>query len=292
MVNNHNIQTDNMRDLTSYTSILTTLGVLLSASYLGAQENDDVTRWELTFSDEFEGDAVDTDKWEVLTRKDNYNNELQYYLPKYATIVDGKLRITTTDEPHDGKAYQSARLESWFSQAFGRFEIRAKIPTTKGIWPAIWLLPRNVAWPHGGEIDIMEHGGSKPHQVLSAYHFANKAGEHEHVDNRYPDDQAPGDPVRFSDDFHIYAVEWTPQEIVFFVDGVEHYRINQQQVPVSSTPMSIVLNTAVGGWFDGEPDETTVFPQYFDIDYVRAYKDLNAPSDAGEAESSEPSGAD
>ena len=264
------------------------LSMALLPTGLHAQEGADEMQWELTFSDEFDGEAVDTDKWEVLTRKNSHNNEIQYYLPKHASIVDGKLRITAIDEPHDGKDYQSARLESWFSQTYGRFEVRAKIPTTKGIWPAIWLLPRDVRWPHGGEIDIMEHGGSKPAQVLSAYHFANAEGEHEYVDQTYTKENADGEAVRFPDNFHIYAAEWTPQEIVFFVDGVEHYRLNKQQVPVSDTPMSIVLNTAVGGWFDGEPDETTVFPQHFDIDYVRVYKSIQA-SDGAEKPSEDQS---
>lgn len=258
----------------------TLFSLTVPATLVNAEEGMAQQKWELTFSDEFEGDAVDTDKWEVLTREHSYNNELQYYLPEHASVANGKLRITATDEPYNGKAYQSARLESWFSQAYGRFEARAKIPTTKGIWPAIWLLPRDVQWPHGGEIDIMEHGGSKPNEVLSAFHFANAEGEHEHVDQRYSTEGADGEPVHFPDGFHVYAVEWTPDEIVYYVDGVEHYRVTMQQVPVSSTPMSIVLNTAVGGWFDGEPDETTVFPQYFEIDYVRAYKAVPAVGDA------------
>jgi beta-glucanase (GH16 family) len=249
-----------------------------------AQQQADAPEWVLTFSDEFDGDAVDTDRWEVLTRKDNFNGEEQYYLPEHASIVDGMLRITTTKEPYDGKAYRSARLESWFSQTHGRFEARAKIPTTQGIWPAFWLLPRDVKWPLGGEIDIMEHGGSKPERLVFAYHYADEAGEHQFASAEHSAKQDTGEPVRFPDGFHVYAVEWAPTEIVFYVDGVECYRLGQDQVPVSDTPMSIVLNTAVGGWFDGEPDETTVFPQYFDIDYVRAYRradgDTGSDSDA------------
>ncbi len=229
-------------------------------------------RWELTFSDEFDGAEVDQSKWEVLTRKDSHNNEKQYYLPEQASIVDGMLRITATDEPYDGKAYRSARLESWFTQAYGRFEARAKIPTTKGIWPAFWLLPRTAKWPHGGEIDIMEHAGSQPERVICAFHFANDAGEHEYVDQQYPAEDTVDKTVRFPDEFHVYAAQWSPDEMMFFIDGVEIYRVNKDRVPVSSTPMCIILNIAVGGWFDGDPDETTVFPQHFDIDYVRVYR--------------------
>jgi len=235
--------------------------------------------WVLTWSDEFDGEEIDTQKWEVLTRKKNYNGESQYYLPEQAAVVDGLLRITTTNEPYDGKAYRSARLESWFEQAYGRFEVRAKIPTTQGIWPAIWLLPRSKPWPHGGEIDMMEHAGSRPHEVQSAYHFADAEGQHDHVYKVYTATGPDGEPVCFPDDFHVYAVEWSPAQIVFYVDGEAFYRIGADEVPISSTPMSVVLNTAVGGFFDGEPDETTRFPQYFDIDYVRVYSRADAPQD-------------
>ncbi len=254
---------------------LTTCAAAIGSVFAGCAHTPHASEppiWELTFSDEFDGPEVDLDKWEVLTRKNNHNNEKQYYLPQQASIVDGMLRITATNDPHDGKAYRSARLESWFTQAYGRFEARAKLPTTKGIWPAFWLLPRTAKWPQGGEIDIMESAGSKPEQVTSAFHFANDAGEHEHVSHKYLAEDADGNPVLFPDGFHIYAAEWTPDEMMFFVDGVEVYRVNKDRVPVSSTPMCIILNNAVGGWFDGDPDETTIFPQHFDIDYVRVYQ--------------------
>ncbi len=246
--------------------------VSLFARGIYAQQLEDPTRWTLTFSDEFEGKAVDTDKWDVLTRKDSYNDEKQYYLPEQASIVDGMLRITATDEPYDGKAYRSARLESRFAQAYGKFEIRAKIPTTKGIWPAIWLLPRGAQWPTGGEIDIMEHHGSNPAGVNSAIHFADAQGNHQFIYRDYTTTDDDGQPVHWPDGFHIYSTVWTPTDIAFFVDGVEYYRAGREKTPVIDTPMSVILNTAVGGLFDGDPDDNTVFPQTFDIDYVRVYQ--------------------
>lgn len=228
--------------------------------------------WTLTFSDEFDGPEVDTSKWEVLSRKNSHNNEKQYYLPEQASIVDGMLRITTTNQPHDGKLYRSARLESWFTQAYGRFEVRAKIPTTKGIWPAIWLLPRNTRWPHGGEIDIMEHHGSNPLGVSTAIHFADDEGKHKFVYENYTATNNQDQPVHWPNGFHVYSTVWTPTDITVFVDGVEYFRAGRDRIPQIDTPMCVILNTAVGGWFDGEPDETTVFPQYFDIDYVRVYQ--------------------
>ncbi|MEZ6190597.1 MAG: family 16 glycosylhydrolase [Phycisphaerales bacterium] len=226
----------------------------------------DIPGWTLVWNDEFDGDKVDTDKWENLTRKQNHNNEIQYYLPEQALVADGMLIITTTNEPYDERDYRSSRLFSWHTQTYGRVEVRAKIPTTKGIWPAIWLVPRGVKWPTGGEIDIMEHKGSNPHMVSSAYHFANDQGQHTYQNHRYQ----PDPPVAFPDGFHLYAVEWDPGQIRFFVDGEEHMTVVGGYV--SDTPMAVVLNTAVGGWFDGNPDKTTVFPQTFAVDYVRIWE--------------------
>lgn len=256
--------------------------VLFMTQEAPAQQNTDPDPWTLTFSDEFDGPEIDTTKWDVLTREHNYNNEKQYYLPEQASIVNGVLRITTTNEPYRGKAYRSARLESHFKQAYGKFEIRAKVPTTKGIWPAIWLLPRDVDWPHGGEIDIMEHRGSNPAGVSSAVHFADENGDHKFVHKDYSATDSEGQPVQWPDGFHVYSVIWTPQDIAISVDGAEKHRIGRESIPPIDTPMSLILNTAVGGWFDGEPDDTTAFPQHFDIDYVRVYQSNDTDDTEGQ----------
>ena len=239
---------------------------------LGILSQDATAQWKPTWQDEFDGPNIDLNKWDVLTRKNNFNNELQYYLPEQASIFDGRLRITSTDEPFNGKPYRSARLESNIAQAYGRFEIRAKIPTTKGIWPAIWLLPRFVPWPTGGEIDIMEHGGSQPTVVSSAYHWQNQQGNHQFVFDTYQAVDG-GQPIVWPNDFHEYVAEWEPGKIQYYVDGVNHYTVTSATAPISSTPMHVILNTAVGGDFDGNPNGTTVFPQFFDIDYVRVYEE-------------------
>ncbi|MBB6431260.1 family 16 glycosylhydrolase [Algisphaera agarilytica] len=230
-------------------------------------------QWQLTWADEFDAPSINTTDWDVLTRRDSFNDELQYYIPEQAAIAqtEGRsvLRITATDEPLDGKAYRSARLESNYSQAYGRFEVMARIPTTKGIWPAAWLLPRDTPWPLGGEIDIMEHGGSRPNVVSSAYHWNNVPNFSQFVFGEY---HAPAGQGPWADDFHEYAVEWDTRAIRYFVDGVNHFTVTPDMAPISSTPMSVILNTAVGGFFDGNPDGTTQFPNTFDIDYVRAYQ--------------------
>ena len=247
------------------------VGCSQSQSNMTQQPDDDPT-WTLTFSDEFDGETIDTEKWQLTNRKNSPNNEKQYYLPEQAAVVDGVLRITSTNEPYDGKAYRSAYMRTWYTQRYGRFEARAKVPTSKGIWPAFWLLPRGGSWPKDGEIDILEHAGSDPTRVSCAFHFTNIDGLHDYVGKEYRPKDADGNPVVFPDDFHVFAAEWSPTKIVYFVDDVEIYRINNDEVPIPDTPMAVILNTAVGGWFDGDPDESTVFPQTFDIDYVRIYQ--------------------
>lgn len=273
------------------TTFAATLGPLF-VGCAGTPDTADGPEWVLAWHDEFDGPEVDQDKWKVLTRKNSHNNEKQYYLPAQASIVDGMLRITATDEPYDGKAYRSARLESWFTQVYGRFEARAKLPTTKGLWPAFWLLPRTAKWPHGGEIDIMEHAGSHPERISCAFHFINDAGKHEYVYQQYPAEDADDNTIRFPEGFHVYAVEWSPHEMVFSVDSVEIFRVNKDRVPVSGTPMRVILNTAVGGWFDGDPDETTVFPQHFDIDYVRVYQRSGGDAEPAAGMASAPNRSD
>ncbi len=223
--------------------------------------------WDLAWADDFNGAAVDADRWEVRTRADSFNNELQFYLPEQVSLLDGNLRITATDEPFAHRQYRSGLVESRTTLKFGRVEVRAKVPTGQGIWPAIWLLPKASAWPTGGEIDIMEHGGSNPFAVSSAYHWGDTPGG---PSNYVVQQHSTGEA--FPDAFHTYAVEWTPTAIRYFVDDVNHFTVTPDIAPISQTPMNLILNTAVGGWFDGDPDDTTVFPQHFDIDSVRVFE--------------------
>ena len=123
------------------------------------------------------------------TCKNSFNNEKQYYRPEQASIVDGKLRITATNQPLDGKLYRSARLESVQKFGPGRFEARIDLPTTQGMWPAFWLLPNGTQWPTGGEIDILENRGRQPLLVSSAYHWQTNPGpccsQHQFVFEEY-----------------------------------------------------------------------------------------------------------
>jgi beta-glucanase (GH16 family) len=144
-----------------------------------------------------------------------------------------------------------------FSQLYGYFEIRAKLPVGQGLWPAFWLLPTDKVWPP--EIDIMEILGDKPNQVLMTYHFGET------------DNPQKEDTVYTAEDFtkgwHTYSVKWEPGKIDWFIDGVLRKTSVGSNIP--SEPMQVILNLAVGGNLPGSPDDNTVFPSEMLVDYVR-----------------------
>lgn len=236
----------------------------------------DIPGWQLKWHDEFDGQSINTQNWNLINLQNSFNNEKQYYLPAQASIVDGNLRITATNQPFGGKQYRSARLESVQKFAPGRFEARIDLPTTQGMWPAFWLLPNGVQWPTGGEIDIMENRGSQPLKVSSAYHWQTNPGpccaQHQYVSHEYSTTQN-GTPVNYHTGFHLYAVEWEATQLRFYVDGALHFTVNEAaDRPIFENPMNIILNLAVGGDFGGDPNASTVFPQQMDIDYVRVWQ--------------------
>ena len=240
--------------------------------------------WTLTWSDEFnqpDGSARDPAKWDYALGGHGWGNqELETYTDRRenSQIVDGKLVITARRESFTGKdgiarEYTSARLltRGKFSQQYGRFEARIKIPYGQGIWPAFWMLGESGEWPDRGEIDVMENIGNEPRIVHGTIHGPGYSGEH-----------GIGAPFaikrgRFADKFHVFAVEWEPHVIRFYVDKHLYNTITPAKLPagtkwVYDTPFFILLNVAVGGGWPGYPDATTTFPQTMQVDYVRVYK--------------------
>jgi len=247
------------------------------AATLASAQVPNLPGWDLIWNDEFDGAALDTTQWLALNRKDSFNNEKQYYLPDQIGVSGGQLHITATDQPFGGKQYRSGLVQTLTERTFGRFEVRADLPSTQGMWPAIWLLPQTVNWPTGGEIDILENRGSQPNQVLGSYHWGTSVPAHQFVNQSYTATDAGGLPVNFQAGFHDYAVEWDPDQISYFVDGNPYFTVNSNTAPISSTPMSLIINLAVGGDFGGDPDGTTVFPQVMDIEYARYWQRNTAP---------------
>ena len=244
--------------------------------------------WRLTWSDEFnapDGSPVDTSKWVLESGGNGWGNqELEYYTtrPDNAFQQGGNLVIKAIQEKYTGndgvtRDYSSARLKTLgkFSQKYGRFEARIKIPQGQGIWPAFWMMGDNIGkigWPKCGEIDIMENIGKEPALVHGTIHGPG-----------YSDDKGIGSPfslpdkARFADDFHIYAVEWEPRAIRFYVDEHLYATRTPAELPkgtkwVYNHPFFLLLNVAVGGSWPGSPDATTQFPQTMLVDYVRVYK--------------------
>ncbi len=232
----------------------------------------DVPGWGLVWNDEFDGTALDTGRWLALNRKDSFNNEKQYYRPEQVSVSGGQLHLTATDQPLAGKQYRSGLVTTHEEHLYGRWEVRANLPTTQGMWPAIWLLPDTTVttWPLGGEIDIMENRGSQPNLTSSAYHWNTTPNTSQFVFHEYTATEG-GQPVNFHESFHNYAVEWEADQIRYYVDDNLHFTVNNPQAP-QTVPMSLIINLAVGGNFGGDPDGSTVFPQTFDIEHVRYWQ--------------------
>lgn len=241
--------------------------------------------WELTWSDEFNGTAgtsPDASKWtyDIGTGSGGWGNqELQYYTNRPENISldgNGNLVITAKKENFSGSAFSSARIKTKgkFEQAYGRFEARLKTPYGPGVWPAFWMLGADidqVPWPQVGEIDIMELRGQEPHIINSTLHGPGYSGG-----NALTKAFALPDG-RYDTDFHIFAVEWTENQIDFFVDGYLYHRQTRETVSqrgdwVYNSPFFLLLNVAVGGNYVGFPTDGTPFPQKMTVDYVRVYK--------------------
>ena len=278
-------------------SLLPLCGILVLVSALAiAQTNSVPSRaaWRLTWSDEFngaDGSGPDPAKWVLETGGGGWgNNELEYYTarPQNAFQRHGNLVIQVVKEKFTGsdgvsRDYTSARLKTdgTFSQAYGRFEARIKIPQGQGIWPAFWMLGDHidkVGWPDCGEIDIMENIGKEPSLVHGTIHGPGYSGA-----------KGIGDPFalpgnqRFADDFHVYAIEWEPEAIRFYVDDHLYATRTPSDLPKGTKwaynhPFFLLLNVAVGGDWPGSPDSTSSFPQTMLVDYVRVYARSDTPA--------------
>lgn len=244
----------------------------------------------LVWSDEFEGPQgpIDTSKWHHQTLLPNgyswYNNELQHYTDRTENsyVADGLLHIvarreTFSDQGHT-KDYTSARLNSKFAFTYGKVEVRAKLPTGAGTWPAIWMLGKNISepggywfdqfgtvpWPACGEIDIMEHWGVNQNYFSSALHTPCSHGGTVNVGGLYVGD--------VSDSFHIYSMEWFPDRIAFRLDGQPYYTYYPPELNACYWPFDadqyLLLNVAMVGAVDPAFTHSPMV-----IDYVRVYQE-------------------
>ena len=253
--------------------------------------------WELVWSDEFDGNSLDMDKWSYnIWPPRNVNDEDQAYTPraKNARVEDGMLVVEAHREDFEGASYTSGRVHSSGKGDFlyGRFEVRAKLPSGQGTWPAIWMLPSNPftyattcqddkdwqssddcdAWPNSGEIDIMEHVGYQMNHIHGTVHTkAYYWVEWEQRKGRILIDDV-------AEAFHVYALEWSPDKIDIFVDDSLYFTyVNEnkgwEEWPFDQ-PFHLIFNIAVGGVWgrSGGPIDDSVFPQRMLIDYARVYQ--------------------
>ena len=234
----------------------------------------------LVWSDEFNGSSINTTNWTFETGAGGWgNNELQNYTDgDNASIEDGKLIITAKKVNDDKTAgsYTSTRMISWNKQEFtyGRMEIRAKLPSGTGVWPAIWMLGANLdtaGWPACGEMDIMEYVGYDPYNVHSSLHTTSSYGSTTNTSSLTVEN--------CEDEFNVYGMIWTEESISFYVNDKDNpfYTYAPTVKTEEKWPFYkdqfFILNLAVGGnWGGVEGIDNDIFPQTMEVDYVRVYQ--------------------
>lgn len=283
-------------------NILFLLFLFIFMTSQSSKSQVDVVYNDLVWSDEFETNgAINSSKWHHQTQLPNggswFNGEVQHYtnLITNSFVTDGLLTIKAIKEPYTNqgvtKQYTSARLNSKFAFLYGRVDIRAKIPTQQGTWPALWMLGKNVNeiggffnaefgttnWPACGEIDIMEHGitPSQPAGFIqSAIHTPSSFGNTVNHGGTIASN--------LGNDFHVYSVNWSPFQITFLLDGVAFYTYNPAVKNASTWPFDaeqyLLLNIAMGGVAGNIPSS---FSQAsMEIDYVRVYQNTQVDTEA------------
>ena len=243
----------------------------------------------LVWNDEFDGAQLDPETWFFATGDGSEmglppgwgNNELQYYLPDNAQLVNGVLEITARRESADSYNFTSGRINTQdrFAFRYGRVEASIKFPSGQGLWPAFWMLSQNSPygeWAATGEIDIVEAvnlDGTGGNEIFATIHFggAAAAGQNTSTETRY----TPSFDV--TEDFHTYAFEWDESEMRWYVDGTLYKEENSWSSAAApypapfDQPFHILFNVAVGGNFPGSPNVSTPLPATMEVDWVRVY---------------------
>jgi beta-glucanase (GH16 family) len=267
--------------------LLVLLTVFFGSSQTSTRSTvQDGGHWRLVWSDEFDYAGLpDPKKWDYdVGGKGWGNKELEFYTARRkenARVEDGHLIIEARKERWQENEYTSARLASrnkgdW---TYGRFEVRAQLPSGRGTWPAIWMLPTGWtygSWPNSGEIDIMEHVGFDPDVVHASVHTR----AYNHTINTQKTTQIKIPTSRR--EFNVYAVEWTPEEIRGYVNDQHYFTFRNERLTNPAAdyrqwpfdkPFHLLLNLAVGGTWGGQQGvDSSIWPQRLVIDYVRVYE--------------------
>ena len=227
----------------------------------------------LAWSDEFDLSGLNTSVWNYEQGAGGWgNNELQNYTDLTANVhLDtGYLHISALNP--SGTSYTSGRINTHGKKqfAYGRIDIRAKMPEGKGLWPALWMLGADyisIGWPKCGEIDIMELLGHEPAVAHGAVHWDSNG----HTSRTNSFTLGSG---KFSSGFHVFSIIWTPNNLIWKVDKQQFFHLTRAEIPAFpfDLPQFIICNVAIGGNWPGSPDQTTVFPQHLIVDYIRVYQ--------------------
>lgn len=243
------------------------------------------TGWKLVWSDEFQGDSIDANNWNLqVVEAGRFNDEWQRYTnsSENAYVDNSCLVIKAVHESdsHGPDQYTSARLHTANKRSwkYGKIAARIQLPHGEGIWPAFWMLGANIdenggdtPWPQSGEIDILELYGSKNDAIVEAnLHYADRSGSHASMGAA----SFELEQGKFADDFHVFELVWDASRIAWSVDGRQFAStsISSDEFSEFHKEFFILLNIAVGGKSAGRPDATTRFPQYMYVDWVRVYQ--------------------
>lgn len=227
--------------------------------------------WKLKFSDEFSETTLDTTKWNTCYPEGCFhsNHELQCYRPDNVLPNFGTLRLqarirTVLCSNNLTYHYTSGMLTTYgkYSFTYGYVEARTRGTAGQGLWPALWAIPANRSWPP--EIDILEILGQESNRAYFTYHWGTPANRQQSGDSWLGSD--------FSTNWHTFGLYWGAEAMRWYVDGVERRPAFTQTTALASQPMYFIANLAVGGDWPGPPNSSTVFPNYFDLDYVRIWQ--------------------
>jgi len=245
----------------------------------GYQAPTDYDGYRLYWKDDFSDVSINTDNWNFeVNGNGGGNNELQFYRAENAYVREGLLVIEAREEAFAGKRYTSARLttQDKIEFQYGRIDIRALLPTGQGLWPALWMLGANfpeVGWPRSGEIDIMELLGQRDNNAFGTVHWSNDGNK-----AQYPNGPSgvtlQGDET-FHNQFHVFSLIWQETELEWLIDGVSFLKFSitdASGLDAFRKAFFLIFNVAVGGNLPGPPNNSTAFPQYMHVDYVRVYQ--------------------
>jgi beta-glucanase (GH16 family) len=253
----------------------------LGCKAMGYTYDLDSLTYSLVWADEFDGTEVNTDNWSYETGGSGWgNNELQYYTNGLnSSVKDGFLDIEIRQESLNDRNYTSSRMVSRGKADFkyGKIEVYVKMPKTIGTWAAVWMMPMTSSygsWPNSGEIDIIETVGYAPDMIYGTVHTTD-------YNHKKGTQRGYSSTLENPEEYHLYTIEWLPDQIRYYVDGIFKFRFapgiylncpTSTQWPFDRS-FYLILNTAVGGdWGGAQGIDETGWPQHMSVDYIRVYQ--------------------